>query len=342
MRSVMPTRQRQPPVSLTPIWRIERHAIQRESQRPVLRRIIVKKRLREFVLGLCFFLPMERKLDLERWLRGREEARRLSRAEAVVVSYGKSGRTWLRVLISHYYQVTYGLSNDDLMGFDNMHRRNPSIPAIFFTHDTYLQNYTGNVGSKVDFYDARVILLVRDPRDVAVSQFFQWKYRSTKRKLRLNQYPDPDSDIPLFDFVVDPIRGLPRIIEFMNLWAEETSQIKDLLTIRYEDLHASPVEVFRSIVEFLGAPIEDANIRATVEFASVGNMRKLEERNASGRSRGRLKPGKKGDPNTYKVRRAKVGGYRDYFSDEEVETMDNLVNTTLSPKFSFGRSYPDE
>ena len=54
-----------------------------------------------------------------------------------------------------------------------------AIPSIFFTHDNYLEDYTGNLDSKADFYGKRVVLLVRNPKDVAVSQYFQWKYRDT-------------------------------------------------------------------------------------------------------------------------------------------------------------------
>ena len=51
---------------------------------------------------------------------------------------------------------------------------NAIIPRIRFTHDRYISDYTGNRDSKRDFYRKKVILLVRDPRDVAVSNYFQW------------------------------------------------------------------------------------------------------------------------------------------------------------------------
>ena len=66
-------------------------------------------------------------------------------------------------------------------------------------------------------------------------------------------------------------------------------------------------------------------------------MRKLEEKNVFWLAGGRMKPGKKGDPNTYKVRRAKVGGYKDYFTDDEVEKIDDLVADTLSPAYGYER-----
>ena len=134
---------------------------------------VFKKLRRELVMLLLFFLPKERKRTVERRLRGREEYRRLSRADCVVVSFGKSGRTWLRVMLSRYYTLRFGLPESELISFDNLHNREPEIPRVFFTHDNYVADHTGNRDSKCDFYDKKVVLLVRNPQDVAVSQFFQ-------------------------------------------------------------------------------------------------------------------------------------------------------------------------
>jgi len=64
-------------------------------------------------------------------------------------------------------------------------------------------------------------------------------------------------------------------------------------------------------------------------------MRKLEEKNVFWLAGGRMKPGKKGDPNSYKVRRAKVGGYKDYFTDDESAQIDELVAKQLSPTYGY-------
>jgi len=46
-------------------------------------------------------------------------------------------------------------------------------------------------------------------------------------------------------------------------------------------------------------------------------------------------PRDKDNPNSYKVRRAKVGGYRDYFSDEEVSAIDQQLADKLDPLFGY-------
>ena len=70
-----------------------------------------------------------------------------------------------------------------------------------------------------------------------------------------------------------------------------------------------------------------------VSFADYENMKKLEASGGLGADDRRITPVDRDDPNTYKVRRAKVGGYRDYFTDEEVAAIDDLVATRLAPEF---------
>jgi hypothetical protein len=296
---------------------------------------ILKKLTRFLVLGLLFFLPKEKKIRIDRWLRGKEEYRKLRLADGVIVSFGKSGRTWLRVMLSRFYQVKYGIGERHLIGFDNLHKKNRAIPKLFFTHDNYLKDYTGNRDSKADFYDKKVVLLIRNPLDVAVSQFFQWKYRMRPGKKALNQYPEHGSDINIYDFLMDPDAGLTKIIDYLNLWASEAGKIKDLLIVRYEDMRSNTGEVLEKIVTFLGTPGEQDQIQEAVRFASVENMRNMETKRTFWLSGSRMVAKDKSNPNSYKVRKAKVGGYRDYFDDKQIQTLNQLVADRLDSIFGY-------
>jgi hypothetical protein len=297
---------------------------------------IFKKLSRELAVALLFFLPEARRIRFERWLRGREETRRLQRADVAIVSFGKSGRTWLRVMISRYYQLVYGIPDRALLGFDNYHRRNSSIPKIFFTHDNYIKDYTGEYDSKASFYGKKVVLIVRNPKDIAVSQYFQWQHRMRPAKKKLNQYPPHGADVSAYDFVMDPNCGLPDIIAYLNLWAREAERVERLLVVRYEDMRSDPNKTLRRVMEFINDDSADGSaVDGAVEYSSVENMRKLEEKNVFWLAGGRMKPGKKGDPNTYKVRRAKVGGYKDYFNDAERAEIDELVSHDLSATYGY-------
>ena len=302
-----------------------------------LGRTVTKKAVRTGARHLPF-LPKERTRRLERWLRGREDWRKLRLADAVVVSFGKSGRTWLRVLLSRVFQLQHGLDQRAILGFDNLHYRTGAAPKILFTHDNYLRDYTGHGASKAAFYGKKVIFLARDPRDVAVSQYFQWKYRMKPNKKDINAYPM--DDLAPFDFVMSDA-GLPKVIEFMNLWAKEAPKIGEFMVVRYEDLRARPEDTLRRLLEFLGAPAAEAQIADAVAFASYDNMKQMEQQRVFWLSGGRLVPKDRSNPNSYKVRRGKVAGYRDDFEAAQLAEIDRLVETTLDPLYGYTRPAAD-
>jgi hypothetical protein len=179
------------------------------------------------------------------------------------------------------------------------------------------------------------VLLVRRPQDVAVSQFFQWKYRMRPGKMAMNRYPRAGTELSVFDFVTHPDVGLSRIIDFMNVWAAELPRIKNLLLVRYEDLRSDTEKQLARIVEFFGLEPDTQHIRNAVEFATVENLRKMEKENYFWRSGSRVKAKDPSNPHSYKVRRAKVGGYRDYFDDAQLAEIDAMVDSRLSEVFGY-------
>ncbi|MGL4563655.1 MAG: sulfotransferase domain-containing protein [Halioglobus sp.] len=275
-------------------------------------------------------------LKAERKLRGVEQFDKLQRADVVVVSFGKSGRTWLRVMVSHLFRVMYRLPENAIMGFDNFHNLNRAVPKIFFTHDNYIKDFTGDFSSKQPFYNKRVVLLARDPRDVAVSQFFQWKFRIKPSKVTINNYPPQGSDISLFDFVMgDNGGGMKAVTDYLNLWATEAGKVKAFHLLRYEDLRSNTREELRRLLDFMQVDATDAQVEAAVEYSSYENMKKMESKEQFRLAGGRMMPRDKDNPDSYKVRRAKVGGYRDYFTDEEVAAIDARLAAELDPLFRY-------
>ena len=298
-------------------------------------REIWRDALRELILAPLFFLPWSRRKAIERWLRGREEYRKLQLADWVLMSWGKSGRTWLRVMLSRFYQVKHGLPESELLDFDNLKRVNPEIPSVLFSHNNYVRDYTKNWHSKAHFEGKRIVLLVRDPRDVAVSQFFQWKYRMRPSKKLLNDYPPHGADIPLIDFVMNPECGVPRIVGYFNGWAEAMGERNDVLLVRYEDIRADPAQWLGRILDFIGTPGAENEIHEAVEFAAYENMKRLEENKTFRSSGARVIAGDTKNPDSFKVRRAKIGGYRDYFDDQQIGQIDALVDGRLLPVFGY-------
>ena len=299
----------------------------------------VRVAVRHLIMLLCFWLPAAKRKNLERWLRGREEYKKLLRADWVLMSWGKSGRTWLRVMMSRAYQLKGGLSASELLDFDNLRDQDPLLPAVFFTHNNYLRNYTGNWESKSHFKGKRIVLLVRDPRDVAVSQFFQWQFRMRPNKKFINDYPPHGADIDTWDFVLDKEAGVPRIVDYFNGWARAIPELQDLLVVRYEDMRVDPGAVLAQIMAFTGTDVSEQQISEAVEFAAYDNMKKMEQDKFFKGSGARVKPGDKDNPQSFKVRKAKVGGYRDYFTDEQCAQLEKMV-AELDPMFGYAEKTP--
>jgi len=292
--------------------------------------------LRQLIMLLCFWLPAARRKQIERWLRGREEFIKLQRSDWVLMSWGKSGRTWLRVMLSRAYQLMANLAADTLLDFDNLKNIDSRLPAVFFTHNNYLRDYTGNQQSKSHFQGKRIVLLVRDPRDVAVSQYFQWQFRMRPNKKLINDYPPHGANIDIWDFVLDKDAGVPRIVEYFNGWAQAIPELRDILVVRYEDMRREPAAALAKILAFTGTEVTAAQVQEAVEFAALDNMKKMEQDKFFKSSGARVKPGDQDNPDSYKTRKAKVGGYRDYFTEAQCQQLEQMV-ATLDPMFGYGK-----
>jgi hypothetical protein len=107
------------------------------------------------------------------------------------------------------------------------------------------------------------------------------------------------------------------------------------MVVRYEDLRARPHETLARVLEFLGTPASPAQIADAVQFASYDNMKRMEQQRVFWLSGGRLVPKDRSNPNSYKVRRGKVAGYRDDFDAAQLAEIDRLVETTLDPLYGY-------
>jgi hypothetical protein len=239
-------------------------------------------------------------------------------------------------MLSRFFQLRFGLAEDCLLSFDNLHGMNHAIPRILFTHDNYIRDYTDAGARKAAFYDKATVLLVRHPGDVAVSQYFQWRHRMLPYKKELNAYPAHGSEISIFDFVMHQEAGLQRVVQFMNEWAKELPQVRNGLVVRYENMRADCSSEFRRILTWMGQQPTQAEVDRSVEFASFDNLREMEVRRAFKSAGKRMAPGDKSDPDSYKVRRAKVGGYRDYFDDDQMKQIESYIQDHLEPQFGYG------
>ena len=144
----------------------------------------------------------------------------------------------------------------------------------------------------------------------------------------------------MFEFLTQWDVGLNRVIDFMNGWAAEFPRLEDLLVVRYEDLRARPEETLAGLLAFLGMPGSKEEVAEAVSFADFENMKKMEQKRTFWLSGGRMVPRDRGNPSSFKVRRGKVAGYRDYFDAAENEEIDAIIRDRLSPEFGYALDEP--
>jgi hypothetical protein len=283
------------------------------------------------------FLSDDQRKQIERRFRGKRELKYLRNVDCVCISYGKSGRTWIRLTLIAYYQRKHGMQLNPHMRWVRLRSRARGMPRLRFSHDNYIKDACDLDDSK-DFYRGKKIaLLVRHPADVSVSMFFHWKNRMRPEKRWVNDYPTDIDCVTLFDFVTDPRWGIPRVVEFLNRWSANWHKIENFLMLRYEDLRADPHTQLVRLLRFLEDGEPDSRLLAeAIAFASFDNLRSIEQQSAAKFwVNSRLRPTDVSNPDAFKVRRGKVGGYYDYFDEAQSAQIDEMINQSLDPAFGY-------
>ncbi len=274
------------------------------------------------------------------WWRLEDERRRarkrlpeLAAADLVLVSHAKSGRTWLLALLSHVLHHTHGVPADLLWQDDNFHRLDPRIPVLFVTHE---RNEPRAIRRRLPelVRDKRLVLLVRDPRDVIVSWYHHHARRSTPRTRARLGLPLDMSRVDAASFATSPAFGLPSVIDFLERWTAIVRAHPRALLVRYEDLRARTAAELARILAFLELPAPPEAIAAAVEFAAFEAL-KEKERTGFFRTE-KLQARDPGDAGSFKVRRGKVGGYRDELPAEITALLDRMVAERLDPILGYG------
>ncbi|MCX7629669.1 MAG: sulfotransferase domain-containing protein [Geminicoccaceae bacterium] len=256
----------------------------------------------------------------------------LRAADVVLVSHAKSGRTWLVALISHVLHLTRGVPIDELWEGDNFQKFDPSIPRLYLTHD-HNEPWWLRLRLPRLVRDKRLIVLVRDPRDVAVSWYYHNLGRSHARVRWRMGLPEDMSRVDMASFVTHPAYGVPGVVALLERWARIARAHPRALLLRYEDLRARTAEELARVLAFLGLEAPREAIEAAVAFASFDSLRE-KERTGFYRTE-KLQARDPADPRSYKVRRGKVGGYRDELPAEVVARLDRLVAERLDPALGY-------
>ena len=256
-------------------------------------------------------------------------------ADYSVVSYQKSGHTWLRVMLAKVISLKYGIKNLDLDII--WMAKKPVVPKIAIFHpqvgiglylfDWKKIKFTGiyskseKIKIRNSLKNKKIILLVRDPRDVVVSLYFELTRRHSLYTGNISQFIKEDYT-------------LKKIIRCMNLWQRERQRrSQDFLLLRYEDMKKNCAHELKRVTDFVGIPTHTKIIKEAVHFGTIENMRKIEDQDLFGDNRLRAKNSR--DKESYKVRKGQVGGYTDYLSKEDIYYLNEKIKLNLHPSFGY-------
>jgi len=244
-----------------------------------------------------------------------------SRADAFLVSYPKSGRTWLRYLLSCYFaesarlgfepdltstfRVLPNFDRDPVRGIDAFVGRtgDAALPLILVSHLPYRERL---------FLDRPVLFLVRDPRDVIVSAYFH----ATRHKKSFSG--------DMAAFLDEPKYGMAALTGYLNGWAAGLEGRPHHL-ISYEHLLAEPLAAVAGILAFLGVEPEGDILARAVAAAQFDRMRDKERDGGI--------PGHdydRNDDQSLRMRSGKAGAFGEWLSPDQVDLVLERCRSDLS------------
>jgi hypothetical protein len=261
-------------------------------------------------------------------------ARQLSGGDFLFISIPKSGRTWVRTFVCAYFCEKLELPF-------RLDPETHGAPRVIYSHDLFEQRTKARRWDKVrgkylipkrERDRLPVALLARDPRDAFVSLHIQLTRRTEETPERLKRMSSTE-------LLRDPAFGIESMITVMNCWLAEWGNRSNFLLLRYESLRQDPETGFRGLLHWLGEkPVEEPALRQALTFSDFAHMQKLES--AGGFASKILRAGDAHDPESFKVRRGKIGGFADYLSADD-QTFAAAVMQNLDPRFDYstGRRY---
>ena len=189
--------------------------------------------------------------------------------DTFIVSFPKSGNTWTRFLIANL------LHPSEPATFSNIDRLVPESEGL--TKNRMARLPRPRIMKSHQYFDPRfrkVIYIVRDPRDVVVSQFHFFRKR---RRI--------EDDYSIEEFVRRFVAGETCDYDSWGAnvasWLVTRQNSPGFLLLRYEDILARTEEELTRVASFLGLTATPELVAQAVDRSSADRMRKLERDGAT-------------------------------------------------------------
>jgi len=182
-----------------------------------------------------------------------------------LTSYPRSGNTWTRFLVGNLMHI------EEPVTFLNVERL---VPDMYKHSDRYLRHLSRpRILKSHEVFDPRykrVVYIVRDPRDVAVSNY-HWEMK--QKAVR--------ESCPVEEFVPGWIEGrvwdrLGNWGDHVTSWLSTRGDKSGFVLLRYEDLIEDPARELVKVANLLGIEPTRERLARAAELSSADRMRQLE------------------------------------------------------------------
>ena len=231
-------------------------------------------------------------------------------ADALLVSYPKSGNTWVKFMLGHALTgvaASFDATEDTIGTIGGR----TDVPALLPGGGRILKSHEAfSAGVRAP---GRVVYVVRDGRDVAVSYYHH--------KLR-RKHLDPGTTFSSFlpRFIAGEADGYGTWGDHVTSWLDRREALDGrLLTLLYEEALADPRGEVQRVLEFLGAPVAPGAVEAAVEANRFEQMRRRETESAFHERQG----------DKFFVRRGIAGEWRETFSEADLALFDRAFGPVL-------------
>lgn len=202
--------------------------------------------------------------------------RDIKRSEVLLLSYPKSGRTWLRVMLVRYYMYIYDLNVPwkqvtELQYLNLLNREIPKWGVYHFGDPQFVESDRVMIDAKA-IKGKKVVFLVRDPFDVTKSFYRQYWFRNGKDN-HLGTSLSNDRK----EFMTGSRGGINSVVNYHKAINEYVSSHDNAIVVSYEGLLELGKVEFARILSFLGLTILPNIINKVYEDCSRENLKRLEE-----------------------------------------------------------------